>query len=38
MALAIEYRHALASAILVGRVLLLSMLCTKTLIYKEGVV
>lgn len=38
MAPAIEYRHALASAILVGKVLLLSMACTKTLIHKEGVI
>jgi hypothetical protein len=38
MALAIKYWHALAGAILVGKVLLLSMACTKTLIHKEGVV
>ena len=38
MALLIEYRHAPASAIMVGKVLLLSMACTKTLIYKEGII
>jgi hypothetical protein len=37
MAPAIEYRHASASADLVGTVLLLSMACAKTLIHKEGV-
>jgi len=34
---AIEYRHASASANLIGKVLLLSMACEKTLIHKEGV-
>jgi hypothetical protein len=38
MAPLIEYLHALVSAILVGKVLLLSMACTKTLIHKEGVI
>ena len=37
MAPLIEYRHASASANLIGKVLLLSMACTKTLIHKEGV-
>jgi hypothetical protein len=37
MAPAIEYRHVSASANLVGKVLLLAMSCTKTLIHKEGV-
>jgi hypothetical protein len=37
MAPAIEYRHASASADLVGKVLLLSMACAKTQIHKEGV-
>jgi hypothetical protein len=37
MAPAIEYRHASATANLVGKVLLLSMACAKTLIHKEGV-
>jgi hypothetical protein len=36
MAPAIEYRHAFASADLVGKVLLLSMACAKILIHKEG--
>jgi hypothetical protein len=34
---AIEYRHASASADLVGKVLLLAMACAKTLIHKEGI-
>ena len=34
----IKYLHVLASAILVGKVLYLSMACTKTLIHKEGVI
>ena len=38
MASLIEYPHTLAIAILVGKVLLLSMACTKTLIHKEGVI
>jgi hypothetical protein len=38
MAPVIEYRHALASAILVGKVLLFSMACTNTLIHKEGII
>ena len=38
MAPLIEYLQTLASAILVGKVLLLSMACTKTLIHKEGVI
>jgi hypothetical protein len=33
-----EYLYALASAILVGKVVLLSMACTKTLIHKEGII
>jgi hypothetical protein len=36
MAPLIEYLHALASAILLGKVVLLSMASTKTLIHKEG--
>ena len=38
MAPLIEHLHTLASAILVGKVLLLSMACTKTLIHKEGII
>ena len=38
MAPLIEYLHALVSAILVRKVLLLSMARTKTLIHKEGVI
>ncbi len=38
MAPLIEHLLTLASAILVGKVLLLSMACTKTLIHKEGVI
>lgn len=38
MAPLIEYLHARASAILVGKVFLLSMACTKTLIHKEGII
>ena len=38
MAPLIEYLHTLASAILVGKVVLSSMACPKTLIHKEGVI
>ena len=38
MAPLIEHLHTLASAILVGKVVLLSMACTKTLIHKEGII
>jgi len=38
MAPLIEYLHALACAILLGKVVLLSMASTKTLIHKEGVI
>ena len=37
MAPLFEHLHILASAILLGEVVLLSMACTKTLIHKEGV-
>jgi len=38
MAPLIEHLHTLASAILVGKALYLSMACTKTLIHKEGII
>ena len=38
MAPLIEHLHTVASAILLGQVVLLSMACPKTLIHKEGVI
>ena len=38
MAQLIEHLHTLASAILLGKVVLLSMAFTQTLIHKEGVI